>query len=453
MTNTPASKGIFSQVIDFFASVKLAIVILIALAATSVIGTVLPQGEPLEMVVRRYGPTTAKLIGLFQLQDMYHSWWFQWLLLLLSANLIVCSLKRFSSTWKVIQAPPRSLSDGLFETLPFRKKMRLSTGLEASREQVQSLLGKKFKSVKTLEIPSGLAFYAEKGRYSRLGVYLVHFSILVIFAGAIAGSLWGFKGFMELKEGETKDKITITNSGELRPLGFSVRCDRFQVSFYENGMPKEYRSDLAILEGGREIQKASIRVNDPFTYQGITFYQSTWDRVPSAINLSLTQGEQVRKVTVAQGQITEISGTPYSLSLERFVNNLSNFGPALGLVLLKDRREVDHNWILVDHPGFHGNQLADFRIKVEEMKTRYVTGMQVNQDPGIWFIWVGSILMLLGFIVAFYFSHQQVWVWVREKTDPKGKTRVELDFGGTAHKNRTGFVASMERLVKRWEGN
>ena len=155
-------------------------------------------------------------------------------------------------------------------------------------------------------------------------------------------------------------------------------------------MPKEYRSDLSILEGGREIQKASIRVNDPFTYQGITFYQSTWDRVPSTVNLSLTQGEQVRKVTVAQGQITEITGTPYSLSLERFVNNLSDFGPALGLVLFKDRQEVDHSWILADHPGFHGNQLADFRIKVDEMKTRYVTGMQVNQDPGIWFIWVGS---------------------------------------------------------------
>jgi len=450
MANTRTSKGIFAQVIDFFASVKLAIVILIALATTSVIGTVLPQGEPLEMVVRRYGPATARLIGLFQLQDMYHSWWFQWLLLLLSANLIVCSLRRFSSTWKVIQAPPRSVSDGLFETLPFQKKMRLSTNLDASRERVQALLGKKFKALKTLEAPSGLAFYAEKGRYSRLGVFLVHFSILVIFAGAIAGSLWGFKGFMELQEGEAKDKITIKNSGELRPLGFAVRCDRFLVSFYENGMPKEYRSDLSILEGGREIQKASIRVNDPFTYQGITFYQSTWDRVPSTVNLSLTQGEQVRQVTVAQGQVTEISGTPYSLSLERFVNNLSDFGPALGLVLLKDRQEVDHSWVLADHPGFHGNRLADFRIKVEKMNTRYVTGMQVNQDPGIWFIWVGSCLMLLGFIVAFYFSHQQVWVWIREKTDPKGKTRVELDFGGTAHKNRAGFILSLERLVNRW---
>ncbi len=450
MANNRDSKGIFAQVIDFFASVKLAIVILIALAATSVIGTVLPQGESFEMAVRRYGPTTSRLITFFQLQDMYHSWWFQWLLLLLSANLIVCSIRRFSSTWKVIQAPPRSVSDGLFETLPFRKRMRLSTDLDSSRERVQNLLGKKFKALKTVDAPSGLAFYAEKGRYSRLGVYLVHFSILVIFAGAIAGSLWGFKGFMDLKEGETKDNITITNSGELRPLGFSVRCDRFLVSFYENGMPKEYRSDLTILEGGREIQKASIRVNDPFTYQGITFYQSTWDRIPSTVTLSLTQGGQVRKVTVAQGQITEISGTPYSLSLERFVNNLSNFGPALGLVLFKDRQEVDHSWILADQPGFHGNQLADFRIKVEEMKTRYVTGMQVNQDPGIWFIWVGSCLMLLGFIVAFYFSHQQIWVWIREKTDPKGKTRLELDFGGTAHKNRAGFLISLERLVNRW---
>ena len=79
--------------------------------------------------------------------------------------------------------------------------MRLSTDLDSSRERVQDLLGKKFKAVKTVEAPSGLAFYAEKGRYSRLGVYLVHFSILVIFAGAIAGSLWGFKGFMDLKRG------------------------------------------------------------------------------------------------------------------------------------------------------------------------------------------------------------------------------------------------------------
>ncbi len=450
MADTRTSKGFLAQIIDFFASVKLAIVILITLAATSIIGTVLPQGEPLEMVVQRSGPTTARLIAFFQLQDMYHSWWFQWLLLLLSVNLIVCSLKRFSSTWKVIQAPPRPVSDGLFDTLPFRKKMRLSIDLDSSRDRVHALLGKKFKVVKSLEAPSGLAFYAEKGRYSRLGVYLVHFSILVIFAGAIAGSLWGFKGFMNLKEGETKDKITIGNSGGFRALGFSVRCDRFLVSFYENGMPKEYRSDLSILERGREVQKASIRVNDPFTYQGITFYQATWDRVPSTVDLSLTQGDQVRKVTVAQGRITEIPGTPYSLSLERFVNDLSNFGPALGLILLKDGREVEHSWILAEHPEFHGNQLADFRIKVEEMKTRYVTGLQVNQDPGIWFIWIGSCLMLLGFIVAFYFSHQQVWVWLREKKDPKGKTRMELDFGGTAHKNRAGFILNLERLVNRW---
>jgi cytochrome c biogenesis protein len=451
MANTQNSKGILAQVIDFFASVKLAFVLLIALAATSVIGTVLPQGEPLEMFTRRYGAATGGIIRFFQLQDMYHSWWFQWLLLLLSANLIVCSLKRFSTTWKVIQAPARPVSDSLFETLPYRKKMRLPSNPTASRERVEALLRKKFKAVKSLEAPAGLALYAEKGRYSRLGVYLVHFSILVIFAGAIVGSFWGFKGFMDLKEGETKDKITLRDSGELRPLGFSVRCDRFLVSFYDNGMPKEYRSDLAILQGGREIQKASIRVNDPFTYQGITFYQSTWDRVPSTVNLSLTQGEQVRKVTLAQGQTAEIPGTPYHLSLVRFVNNLSDFGPALGLVLLKDQQEVEHSWVLAEHPGFHGNRLADFQIKVEGMNTRYVTGMQVNQDPGIWFIWVGSILMLLGFIVAFYFSHQQVWVWIREKTDPRGKTRLELEMGGTAHKNRAGYILSLERLFKKLE--
>jgi hypothetical protein len=57
--------------------------------------------------------------------------------------------------------------------------------------------------------------------------------------------------------------------------------------------------------------------------------------------------------------------------------------------------------------------------------------------------------MLLGFIVAFYFSHQQVWVWIREKTDGKGKPRIEADLGATAHKNRNGFILRLERLVSK----
>jgi hypothetical protein len=61
--------------------------------------------------------------------------------------------------------------------------------------------------------------------------------------------------------------------------------------------------------------------------------------------------------------------------------------------------------------------------------------------------------MLLGFIIAFYFSHQQVWVWFREKTDGQGKIRVEAELGATAHKNRTGFIFRLEQLVSKLGSN
>ena len=91
MPKTESSKSILTEITAFFASVKLALVLLITLAITSILGTILPQGESMAFYEQGYSPITGKLIRLFQLYDMYHSWWFQWVLLLLTVNLLVCS--------------------------------------------------------------------------------------------------------------------------------------------------------------------------------------------------------------------------------------------------------------------------------------------------------------------------------------------------------------------------
>jgi len=46
MPQEKSSKGFLAELVDFFASVKLALVILISLAITSILGTLIPQGEP-----------------------------------------------------------------------------------------------------------------------------------------------------------------------------------------------------------------------------------------------------------------------------------------------------------------------------------------------------------------------------------------------------------------------
>jgi len=436
MPKTKPSKGLGEEIVDFFASVRLALVVFFTLAIFSILGTVLPQGEPLTFYGQNYSPISVKLIRYFQLYDMYHSWWFQWLLLLLTVNLIVCSLKRFSSSWKVVNAPPRSVSDHLFETLYFQKKFFFKNQPTDSQARVRSLLDRPFGKPVLLSTNQGTAFYWEKGRFSRFGVYLVHLSVLIIFMGAIIGSLYGFKGLMELKEGESKDQIFIKGPHQLKELGFSVRLDHFTMAFYPNGMPKEYRSDLSILENGQEKKKAEVRVNDPFSYNGFTFYQSSWDQFPTSIKLSLIKGGQDSKLETKMEQRVQIPGTPFALQPVRYVNNMANLGPALGVILFKDQEEIDQGWILANHPSFHGNRLGGYQLKVLEIKTEYISGLQVNRDPGVWFIWIGASLMLLGFIITFYFSHQQVWVWVREEKDPKGENRTEILVGGTAHKNR-----------------
>lgn len=449
MPTEKASKGILSKVSDFFASVKLALALLITLAVTSILGTILPQGQPLEMVTQGTSPMAGRLIQFFQLYDMYHSWWFLCLLFLLTLNLIVCSIKRFSTTWKVIKAPPRVVSEPLFTSLPFNQKFSFKEHPIDSLAWTRSLLGRHFGSPVSLPSPQGTAFYLERGRFSRLGVYLVHLSLLIIFLGTVIGSLYGFQGFLELKEGESRDRISIKGPQSVKRLGFSVQLDKFTMAYYPNGMPKEYRSDLSVWEQGQEKEKAVIRVNDPFTYKGITFYQSSWDQFPSTVRLSLKKGGQESELRLNMDQEVPVPDSPFSLMAVRYVNDLSDMGPALGVILLKDGEEIDHTWVLANHPEFHGNQLGEYRLRINELKVQYLSGLQVNRDPGVWFIWVGASLMLIGFIIAFYISHQQIWIWVLEKEDSKGRLKTEILVGGTAHKNRGAFVHKMEQLTAK----
>lgn len=95
---------------NFFASVRLTVIILLSLATTSVIGTIIPQNESPAAYFRQYGEFFYRLFNALDIFDMYHSWWFQFLLLLLTLNIVVCSINRLSSTWKIVFTKnPRSI--------------------------------------------------------------------------------------------------------------------------------------------------------------------------------------------------------------------------------------------------------------------------------------------------------------------------------------------------------
>lgn len=89
---TTSDRGFLQALWDFFCSLKLAIFLLILLAATSIIGTIIPQQNPLppEYIAAIGGTGSMKFkvystLGFF---DMYHSWWFILLLYLFTVNIV-----------------------------------------------------------------------------------------------------------------------------------------------------------------------------------------------------------------------------------------------------------------------------------------------------------------------------------------------------------------------------
>ncbi len=71
----------------------------------------------------------------------------------------------------------------------------------------------------------------------------------------------------------------------------------------------------------------------------------------------------------------------------------------------------------------------------------YATGLQVARDPGVWLVYIGCGLMLLGLYMAFFMSHKRIWLSVQTDGD---ETSVLL--AGSANKNKVGFATQFSAL-------
>lgn len=73
-------------------------------------------------------------------------------------------------------------------------------------------------------------------------------------------------------------------------------------------------------------------------------------------------------------------------------------------------------------------------------KERMYTGLQVAKDPGVWVVWIGCLLMVVGIYTAFFMSHRRIWMRV--------ETGIII-IGGNASKNQGGFQLFFDKLVEK----
>jgi cytochrome c biogenesis protein len=441
----------FVQIVwDFFCSLKLTMFLLISLALTSIIGTILPQGALPPEYVAKISPTKLQIYSNLGFFDMYHSWWFITLLYVFSLNLISCSIKRLPHVFKFISEPILVLSESMRNSSSQKKEITFSGSAESAKGTLTEFLSKEFNTPVITEHNGEYHLFSQKSPWSRLGVYVVHTSILVIFIGAIIGSLFGFKGFVNIEEGTGISSIQGKN-GNAIPLGFEVFNEKFNLTLYKNGAPKEFRSTLTILENGKPVPSRSqvkVIVNDPMTYKGITFYQSSYGQANEGSEHSFSirprTGGTADKITIREGAATTLKdGTSFTLleTTQEVQQSMPGFsGPAARVEVTFKGKAPQIFIVLKNYPEMNAQRGDDLIFDYDGTNARMYTGLQVAKDPGVEIVWIGCALMCIGLYIAFFMSHKRIWVIVS-----RGHARMY----GNASKNHAAFSMQFDELAEK----
>ncbi|MBC2694193.1 MAG: cytochrome c biogenesis protein ResB [Desulfobacteraceae bacterium] len=444
------SANFFSRLWKFFASIRLTVFLLLSLAATSIIGTVIPQNQSPAAYFQNYGEFFYNFFSALNIFDMYHSWWFQILLLMLTINVIVCSLSRLSTTWKIVFVKILPFNVSKFRILSNKEEFTSNRPLDDLRKKYEKAASKKYGYYRAEQTDKGFCVLAEKGRWTRLGVYTVHLSVILLLLGGLIGSIFGFEGFVNIPEGETVNSVELRKTEQIHNLDFAIRCDDFSVSFYETGEPKEFRSTLSIIEDGRSVLQKDIIVNDPLRYKGINLFQANYGMLPPeeiTLNIMSRKTGMVYKKKTRIGMPIEVPEGVGTFVVKDYRNLFNYKDIALGETFIgifngKDGSPIDI-LLPLNFASFDKMRKGDFIFSVADYDSRYYTGLQVTCDPGVLVVYSGFVVMIIGCFVTFFMSHQRLCI---EVIKIGNKTNVIVT--GTANKNKLGMQAIVKNFSK-----
>ena len=443
------------EVVEFFASIKLAMFLFIALAMTATIGTVIQQGERPEVYVKEYGEEAYRWFVRLGFIDVYHTWWFTSLLGLLCINSLTCFYKRFPAVWRSMR------QDKVTVALPFIKGLKQQTELtvpasqEKAAEHIVRLLAEKGYRVLAKKDTGEVTVYATKGIMGRVGAHMAHLSATVIVLGGLLGSTYGFQEFGVCLEGQTYHI----------PRGdFDLRVDKFWIDYHENGSVKSYNSTLTVIDEGTPTVSKTITVNDPLVYKNIWFYQSSygdaWDQIEVArVNIKDKSTDKVVKTVDLEWKKEQaVEGLPLKITMTDFVADFAfnstekkvfsksaeHANPAVRLAVDERNAVQATPWIFYHYPDLFEVKDSTYQFELIGYQPKKFTGLQIAKNPGINIVWIGSTMLVVGMTLSSFIYHRRLWA----KVIPH-ESGATVHLGGTTHKSQIDFQKEFKKLTEK----
>ena len=190
--------------------------------------------------------------------------------------------------------------------------------------------------------------------------------------------------------------------------------------------------------------------------------ESEEDSIPAFIKALMQSKQSSVKITIRQkpldgfGTFTlkdarnvDTETFVYEEFFPRFNFRGHNVGDSLvGLLALKGE-EPFQILLPIQFPTFDKMRKGTFVFSVHDFEKKYYTGLQVTKDPGVWYVYIGFSLMIIGCWIAFFMSHQ--YVFMELTTDEtSGKTMVLLY--GDSNKNKPNMKRKINGITEQLKG-
>ncbi|MFN6963949.1 MAG: cytochrome c biogenesis protein ResB [Pyrinomonadaceae bacterium] len=478
----PKSAPLVNRSLDFLSSVRFGVVLLCTLVVLSMVGMLVMQQnvDGFDAYYVSLTPAERTVYGTLGIFDIYHSWYFNALLLVLSLNIILASIDHWEPMWKQFFSRPKLTATAGW-LLNRREKAELDA--EGDTATKASAIEKVFKEqglkTRVTETADATFVFGERGRINRLGAYIVHVTLLTLFLGHFVALQTGFDATVRMFPGETTDQIQMIQFELDRKelynvqLPFSIECTDIQQTLVDprGGIDVtntlDWRTQVRINDPEYGVTTADISLNKPFSYRGYRFFQAQTIPVGNARSITLdlipqNGGEPVRLEIPRGGSAQMADGT--KVDFQQFVPDFT-FGPNGQ----PDTRSADYNnpaaVLAVTPPGGEAVRVFAFASKLadnipvgapklgykwrladfEKSPTAHVLSIKYDPYNGAFIAWYFGGFGLIGALCfVFFLSHRRVWARIE-----KDSGRIVL--AGDANRNHVAFHDKFEKIVEKLE--
>jgi cytochrome c biogenesis protein len=470
---------------------RTALVLLVVLAAASILGSLFPQEGLSPQRVDQYfadHPALAPVLERLGLFDVFGSAWYMAIYLALLGALVACLVPRSRALYRVLRSRPPGGGD------LSRYRTRASFDTPASPDQATAAARQALRRSRYRLADHEGEIAGEKGFLREAASMLFHVSLLVLLVGLAYGKGYGYRGQAAIVEGETWANARVGYDsfspgrffGPERLAPFQLRLDDFTNSFHPDNTPREFASRLTALDlEGRELQSQRVAPNRPMTVDGVRIFQSDYGYVPvvrvqDSDGKDLVAAQEVLtlrdpasewstgavKVTRANPQVgleltmfTGLVTAPHCPGGAPFCNDPRLVRPVLVVLAYQGDLQADRAQSVFTLDRSRLELLGDRPLLLTPGQSRKLAnGMVVSftdlkqysvftlaRDPGVPVVAVAAALLLLGLVPSLYVTRRRVWV--QAAPDGVGGTRVEL--AGLALQGKAAFEGELARLAEQ----